>query len=106
VSTRSTLGDLIIEHGPWAAGSMLTSAAYNPDAMNVLREELIELRARDTPEPEPCQAETHSWDHLTPEQVDSYWIRCTLHGPHGKHEDEHTGLTWHSEASDGTDVNA
>lgn len=44
--------------------------------------------------PEPCQAETHSWQHFTAEQVDSYWIRCTLQGPHDEHQDEHTGLAW------------
>lgn len=45
-----------------------------------------------------CTAETRSWDHFTPEQADSYWIRCTLSGPHDEHKDEHTGLTWRSEA--------
>jgi hypothetical protein len=42
----------------------------------------------------PCQEETYSWDHFTAEQVDAYWIRCTLQGPHDEHKDEHTGLTW------------
>lgn len=42
----------------------------------------------------PCPAETRSWDHFRPEQVDSYWITCDLLGPHDEHEDEHTGLTW------------
>jgi hypothetical protein len=41
-----------------------------------------------------CESETRSWDHFTPEQADSYWIRCTLSGKHDEHEDEHTGLTW------------
>lgn len=44
--------------------------------------------------PSPCQEETHSWQHFTAEQADSYWIRCTLQGPHGEHQDEQTGLTW------------
>lgn len=44
--------------------------------------------------PSACTAETRSWDHFTPEQMDSYWIRCTLQGPHDEHKDEHTGLTW------------
>lgn len=43
---------------------------------------------------EPCEEETHSWWHFTPEQLDSYWIRCTLAGPHDEHKDENTGLTW------------
>jgi hypothetical protein len=43
---------------------------------------------------EPCAAETWSWDHFTPNQVDPYWIRCTLWGDHDEHEDENTGLTW------------
>lgn len=41
-----------------------------------------------------CTEETRSWDHFTPEQMDSYWIRCTLSVPHDEHHDEHTGLTW------------
>lgn len=41
-----------------------------------------------------CTAETWSWRHFTSEQVDAYWIRCTLGGPHEQHEDENTGLTW------------
>ncbi len=48
--------------------------------------------------PKSCTAETRSWDHFTPEQVDSYWIRCTLTGSHDEHEDENTGLTWRAEA--------
>lgn len=42
----------------------------------------------------PCEEETWSWWHFTPDQVDPYWIRCTLAGPHDEHEDENTGLTW------------
>lgn len=45
-----------------------------------------------------CAEETRSWDHFTPEQTDNYWIRCTLSGPHAEHKDEHTGLTWRTEA--------
>lgn len=44
--------------------------------------------------PTQCEAETRSWEHFTPDQVDSYWIRCTLSGVHDAHEDENTGLTW------------
>lgn len=44
----------------------------------------------------PCSAETWSWDHFTPEQMDGYWITCDLQGPHDEHKDEHTGLTWRS----------
>jgi hypothetical protein len=43
---------------------------------------------------EQCQAETRSWDHFGPEQVDSYWIRCTEFGQHDRHKDSHTGLRW------------
>lgn len=46
------------------------------------------------PLPVPCQEETYSWDHFTAEQVDAYWIRCSLQGQHDEHKDEHTGLTW------------
>ncbi|GIM88874.1 hypothetical protein Ato02nite_006670 [Paractinoplanes toevensis] len=49
--------------------------------------------------PRQCTEETRSWDHFTSEQADSYWIRCTLSGPHDEHEDEHTGLTWRTDAS-------
>lgn len=45
-----------------------------------------------------CSAEIHSWERFTPEQVDSYYIRCTVRGPHMQHEDAHTGLTWRAEA--------
>lgn len=51
------------------------------------------------PEPDsddPCDAEVYSWDHYRPEQIDSYWIRCTLLGKHDEHEDSHTGLKWRS----------
>jgi len=44
-----------------------------------------------------CAEETHSWWHFTPEQLDPYWIRCTLLGQHDVHEDENTGLTWPAE---------
>jgi len=43
---------------------------------------------------EPCDAEIHSWERFTPDQVDSYWIRCSRVGPHDDHEDSDTGLTW------------
>jgi len=45
-------------------------------------------------EPEQCQAETRSWDHFRPEQIDSYLIRCTEFGQHDRHKDGHTGLSW------------
>lgn len=44
--------------------------------------------------PQECREETYSWRHFTPQQMDGYWIRCTLLGLHSEHEDEHTGLTW------------
>lgn len=44
--------------------------------------------------PAQCSEETWSWAHFNPGQLDAYWIRCTLQGPHGEHKDEHTGLTW------------
>lgn len=43
---------------------------------------------------EPCKAETHSWSHYQPEQIDSYWIRCTQLGKHEGHHDSNTGLRW------------
>lgn len=53
----------------------------------------IEERASNVPQ-QGCEVETHSWSHFTHDQADSYWIRCTLSGPHDEHKDEHTGLTW------------
>lgn len=59
----------------------------------ILNPETVEFPAPTMP-PAPCEVETRSWDHFTPEQMDSYWIRCTLSGPHDEHKDENTGLTW------------
>lgn len=97
----SRLGDLIIEHGPYDGVTpplSVRSYAMQTDELNELRAELIELRAA-APPPAQCEAETRSWDHFTPEQMDSYWIRCMLSGPHDEHEDENTGLTWKDQAS-------
>lgn len=48
------------------------------------------------PDDDPCDEEIHSWGEkaFRPEQVDPYWIRCTLLGKHVEHEDSHTGLKW------------
>lgn len=44
---------------------------------------------------EPCEAELHSWVVFKPEQdVDSYWMRCDLLGPHDEHKNSHTGAKW------------
>lgn len=96
----STLGDLIVEHGPYSQDLLIGAGFSGPlrwvraADLAALRDELIELRAAAKEPLVPCQAETRSWDHFTPEQMDSYWIRCTLWGPHDEHKDEHTGLTW------------
>src|SRR3546814_16107517 len=42
----------------------------------------------------PCDSEKHSWDYYRPGQVDSYWMRCHLVGPHDEHENSETGATW------------
>lgn len=55
---------------------------------------LSRAAAPEEPDDEPCKAETHSWSHYQPEQIDSYWIRCTRLGEHDEHEDSHTGLRW------------
>ncbi len=71
-----------------AARSMLVEEVM-PDLLDAL------VKAGWTPPPAvQCAAETRSWDHFTPDQADSYWIRCTLAGPHGEHKDENTGLVW------------
>jgi hypothetical protein len=41
-----------------------------------------------------CESEVWSWERFTPDQVDPYWIRCTLTLPHDAHECENTGLVW------------
>lgn len=48
------------------------------------------------PDKGPCDAETWSWDHFRPGQVDAYWIRCSLlEGHDGDHKDSgNTGLSW------------
>lgn len=51
-----------------------------------------------------CEEETHSWWHFNSDQLDSYWIRCTLIGSHDEHKDENTGLTWKSSSSIGERV--
>ena len=43
---------------------------------------------------EPCDAEIWSWEIFQPEQVDPYWMRCHLLGPHDEHENSETGATW------------
>lgn len=90
----SRLGDLIIAHGPLKYGDPDPLHSLTLGDFNALRDELIELRAATAPQPQECTAETWSWEHFNQDQVDGYWIRCTLKGPHGEHEDEHTGLTW------------
>jgi hypothetical protein len=42
----------------------------------------------------PCDAEIHSWQVFTPDQTDSYWMRCDLVGPHTRHENSETGAHW------------
>lgn len=50
-------------------------------------------------EGDECREEVWSWDHFRDSQVDGYWIRCSLLGPHLQHEDSHTGLTWPHDSS-------
>lgn len=57
-------------------------------------EMLAALELAPEPAGELCSAETPSWDHYRPEQVDSYMIRCTRLGAHDEHQDSHTGLSW------------
>lgn len=46
------------------------------------------------PDPEPCDAELHSWDYYRPEQVDPYWMRCDQLGAHDEHKNSETGAHW------------
>lgn len=70
--------------------------AFFSELMEILAAILALSRdaAPEEPDDEPCKAETHSWSHYRPEQIDSYWIRCTRLGEHDEHEDSHTGLRW------------
>ena len=45
----------------------------------------------------PCKAEIWSWDIFRHQEVDPYWMRCHLIGPHEKHENSETGATWSTE---------
>lgn len=51
----------------------------------------------DETEERECNEETWSWWHFSDNQMDPYWIRCTLTLPHEQHEDENTGLTWYGD---------
>lgn len=44
-----------------------------------------------------CDAEVWSWDYFNDQQIDPYWIQCTLGYSHTEHEDENTGLKWGGE---------
>ena len=41
-----------------------------------------------------CREELHSWAYFNQNQVDSYWMRCHLLGPHEEHENSETGARW------------
>lgn len=43
---------------------------------------------------EPCDSEIWSWTYFRHGQVNPYWIRCGLIGPHDLHEDSNTGAHW------------
>lgn len=43
---------------------------------------------------ESCEAEIWSWTYFNQDQVDAYWIRCTLSIPHNEHYDSNTGARW------------
>ncbi len=73
------------------------------DAIRAGIEAVDQLHARNS---EPCRAEVWSWDRFRPEQVDGYWVRCTLLGQHDRHEDAHTGLKWADQVSTDTGSSA
>lgn len=72
-----------------------TLSLHNPNG-RLVKEVLAALDGAPEPDDDPCKAETHSWSHYRPEQIDSYWIRCTRLGKHDEHEDSNTGLNWRS----------
>lgn len=44
---------------------------------------------------EPCDAEMHTFDYFkSHHDIDGYWMRCDLIGPHEEHENSHTGAKW------------
>lgn len=82
------------------AARVLVARDLSPSAV---REALADLRqdedvaallAAEAAVSAACKEEVWSWDHFRDSQVDGYWIRCSLTGPHLEHEDSHTGLTW------------
>jgi hypothetical protein len=41
-----------------------------------------------------CRSEIWSWDYFRHQQVDPYWMRCQLAGPHKEHENTDTEARW------------
>jgi len=83
----------LIERAIQALGVIYDDSIY-PDVVTELTALLSQPNPTVDLDRTPCSAETYSWDHFRPEQVDSYWITCDVLGPHDEHQDEHTGLTW------------
>lgn len=104
----STLGDLLVEQGPYTQDLLFGPGFAGPLRwvravdLNALRDELIDLRSAAAAPGVQCREDTWSWEHFNQDQVDGYWIRCTLWGPHDEHKDEHTGLTWISQPEPAT----
>lgn len=45
-------------------------------------------------EEDPCTSQFWSWDYFRHGQVDPYWMRCDMVGPHDEHKDSETGAHW------------
>lgn len=79
------------------------SAAYDPArSVDITAHPMAPAQTegadRGTTDAEPddaeCEAELLSWDYFKPQQVDRYWVRCDLRGPHDEHKNSHTGAKW------------
>lgn len=77
------------------ARAALRYNVWSPLAQAVLTE-VVERFGREVEavDATPCTAEKWSWDLFRAEQVDPYWMRCHLLGPHDEHENSETGAKW------------
>lgn len=80
-----------------AAAAASQRNVWSPLAKAVFEEVVRRWEAglEDPADHEPCDAEMHTLDYFRGhEDIDSYWMRCDLIGPHEEHENSHTGAKW------------
>jgi hypothetical protein len=87
-----------VEATPGADATLLAQVQAAAAGAGTEDERLEQIRdlldAADAAASAPCGAELHSWDVFRSGQVDPYWMRCHLVGPHDEHENSETGATW------------